>query len=218
MIKKSLFAISTSVWPLLMSAVGLLTICSAADANIITWNFTGTVVSQTDSGHAVGDIINGSFSFDSSTPVTILTSVQANYENILSNFTVAQFQSTSLINVGSIVIQNNENVGGFADSFVAGLDDLSGQLFDFQLREGEANPPTAITSLELPSSPYNLSDFPVGPDFFSYSNNQGIAINATLDSISQTPIPATLPLFAGGLGVVGLFGRRRKQKHPAIFA
>jgi hypothetical protein len=30
--------------------------------------------------------------------------------------------------------------------------------------------------------------------------------------LTQTPIPAALPLFAGGLGVMGLFGRRRKRK------
>jgi opacity protein-like surface antigen len=33
-----------------------------------------------------------------------------------------------------------------------------------------------------------------------------------VSAISATPLPAALPLFAGGLGVLGLFGRRRKQK------
>ena len=32
---------------------------------------------------------------------------------------------------------------------------------------------------------------------------------------TATPIPAALPLFAGGLGVVGLFGWRRKRKAKA---
>jgi hypothetical protein len=31
-------------------------------------------------------------------------------------------------------------------------------------------------------------------------------------SPTATPIPATLPLFAGGLGALGLLGRRRKRK------
>jgi hypothetical protein len=36
---------------------------------------------------------------------------------------------------------------------------------------------------------------------------------AVLDAeVSSTPLPAALPLFAGGLGMLGLFGRRRKQK------
>jgi hypothetical protein len=34
---------------------------------------------------------------------------------------------------------------------------------------------------------------------------------------AATPLPAALPLFAGGLGAIGLFGWRRKKK-PAILA
>jgi hypothetical protein len=34
-------------------------------------------------------------------------------------------------------------------------------------------------------------------------------------SVTATPLPAALPLFAGGLGLLGLFGRRRKQKAEA---
>jgi hypothetical protein len=34
----------------------------------------------------------------------------------------------------------------------------------------------------------------------------------TLGNVATTPLPAALPLFAGGLGVIGLLGRRRKQK------
>jgi len=35
---------------------------------------------------------------------------------------------------------------------------------------------------------------------------------------SETPLPAALPLFAGGLGVIGLFGWRRKRKNTAAVA
>jgi hypothetical protein len=38
----------------------------------------------------------------------------------------------------------------------------------------------------------------------------------TTISASQTPLPATLPLFVGGLSVMGLLGWRRKQKAAAI--
>jgi hypothetical protein len=37
-------------------------------------------------------------------------------------------------------------------------------------------------------------------------------------TINYTPLPAALPLFAGGLGLLGMFARRRKQKASAIAA
>lgn len=39
-----------------------------------------------------------------------------------------------------------------------------------------------------------------------------------LSNVATTPLPAALPLFAGGLGLVGLLARRRKQKAAAIAA
>jgi hypothetical protein len=44
-------------------------------------------------------------------------------------------------------------------------------------------------------------------------NGQQFSFN--LDATGITPLPATLPLFASGLGVVGLFGWRRKRKAQA---
>ena len=36
--------------------------------------------------------------------------------------------------------------------------------------------------------------------------------------LQATPLPAALPLFAGGLGLFGLIARRRKQRYAAAFA
>ena len=36
--------------------------------------------------------------------------------------------------------------------------------------------------------------------------------------IAATPLPAALPLFAGGLGALGLFGWRRKRKNATAIA
>ena len=38
------------------------------------------------------------------------------------------------------------------------------------------------------------------------------------NGVSATPLPAALPLFAGGLGLVGLLARRRKRKNAAALA
>ena len=57
----------------------------------------------------------------------------------------------------------------------------------------------------------------------SYSNfydegTRSLVANALADpspDIASTPLPAALPLFAGGLGLIGLLARRRKQRHAA---
>jgi len=46
-----------------------------------------------------------------------------------------------------------------------------------------------------------------------------IPISATLDvTAAATPLPAALPLFASGIGALGLFGWRRKRKTAALAA
>lgn len=43
----------------------------------------------------------------------------------------------------------------------------------------------------------------------------GFAITSVNGAVSTTPLPAALPLFATGLGALGLFGWRRKRKAAA---
>jgi hypothetical protein len=52
-------------------------------------------------------------------------------------------------------------------------------------------------------------------DFLDLGGNSSFEF-ATI--ASTTPLPAALPLFAGGLGLLGMFARRRKQKASAIAA
>jgi hypothetical protein len=53
-------------------------------------------------------------------------------------------------------------------------------------------------------------------------NGQSFGNDLTVDDISlttsATPLPAALPLFASGLGAMGLFGWRRKRKVAALAA
>jgi hypothetical protein len=44
------------------------------------------------------------------------------------------------------------------------------------------------------------------------SGGEGFSFGFTSASISATPLPAALPLFAGGLSALGLIGWRRKRK------
>ena len=52
---------------------------------------------------------------------------------------------------------------------------------------------------------------------FYYDNESQEAAGTITSALATTPVPAALPLFAGGLGAIGLFGWRRKKK-PAILA
>jgi hypothetical protein len=47
-----------------------------------------------------------------------------------------------------------------------------------------------------------------------------IIFSAGIDNgpVSNTPLPVTLPLFASGLGALGLLGWRRKRKAQALAA
>jgi hypothetical protein len=67
--------------------------------------------------------------------------------------------------------------------------------------------------------------FPVGSKVFDLPD--GFTVNAPdlfifdnlfLPPDAETPLPAALPLFAGGLGLIGLLARRRKQRHAAQLA
>ena len=55
-------------------------------------------------------------------------------------------------------------------------------------------------------------------DYTSTANSEMLfedGLPPTINHFGATPLPATLPLFAGGLGVVGLLGVRRKRKAQA---
>jgi hypothetical protein len=45
-----------------------------------------------------------------------------------------------------------------------------------------------------------------------------IASSDLIGTVGSTPLPAALPLFATGLGAIGLFGWRRKRKCAALEA
>jgi hypothetical protein len=44
----------------------------------------------------------------------------------------------------------------------------------------------------------------------------GFSFNYSVAADPTTPLPATLPLFGGGLGALGLLGWRRKRKAQAV--
>jgi hypothetical protein len=57
------------------------------------------------------------------------------------------------------------------------------------------------------------------PEYFTYDTYGTESFGSfSLTQVSSSPLPAALPLFATGLGALGLLGWRRKRKNAAAFA
>ena len=63
---------------------------------------------------------------------------------------------------------------------------------------------------------YNLSLSPSFGSLFEIAAEHGLSGDISISLVAeQTPLPAALPLFASGLGALGLLGWRRKRKQAA---
>ena len=96
----------------------------------------------------------------------------------------------------------------FGDTSAAGILDITNSLPDkieFANQLSNSPAPNGIIEIGTPGN----ADIDVA-----------VTGNLLLGSVavSATPLPATLPLFAGGLGMVGFLTRRKKQKNGAALA
>ena len=88
-----------------------------------------------------------------------------------------------------------------------------GSIFDYDVLEFTL--PSALTAMQLASA-HNFTAS--GGESFVFIFCGGVCdtrtvTSGTLDEVpAATPLPAALPMFAGGLGMVGFLARRRKRK------
>jgi hypothetical protein len=59
---------------------------------------------------------------------------------------------------------------------------------------------------------------PNGNSFTNLQQDTFVGFQFQVATLTATPVPAALPLFASGLGAMGLFGWRRKRKNAAAIA
>lgn len=101
---------------------------------------------------------------------------------------------------------------------------LQGNVFNFDGKAFAAAPYFSNTSssgiveaLTLGSTILYFNPYDGGVTYYDSTSTNGGAPSNPGDIITinpgATPLPASLPLFAGGLGVLGLLARKRKQRH-----
>jgi hypothetical protein len=107
-----------------------------------------------------------------------------------------ELTTSALVAVLSIEFKNPPSTSG-SDPIVVGP--YSYECFAFACTNGG------------PSEPSNTAGY--DPAFTRYFTGGSASA-----STAATPLPAALPLFATGLGAIGLFGWRRKRKAKALVA
>lgn len=172
-----------------------------ARAAIVSYDFNGTLVdASNNANNGVTDgTISGSFAID-----TVTDAVTALSYGVVASPGASQVTSQTY----------SPNPAGSAPYFVAanGDDDV-----DEGFTVGSAGEDAEI-NLEFPAGggPLSSAGFAhsyFDPEFVTGADDQYIDDGtASLAPISATPLPAALSLFAGGLGMVGFFARRKKRR------
>ena len=154
--------------------------------------------------------------FTASNFSTAVGSTPAPEDPVKGSFTIT-FDPTMSVSGGTTISFNSINIALSAQpvffNYAAGgeLDVCS---------SSSASPICGITEAEN-SFELQINDFATSPTFtgFSYTQSGVDALWDTNDgSATVVPIPGALPLFATGLGAMGLLGWRRKRKNAAALA
>ena len=105
-------------------------------------------------------------------------------------------------------------VGNFsyANSFISAFDPLTGTFEGMiPINVGPGNTPGGLWSLDFGTGGSNGN-----PNTLYFTDGIDGETHGLFGAIEATPLPGALPLFASGLGALGLFGWRRKRKAQAV--
>jgi len=216
---------------LLMS--GLISLCMAiapAMAAPVTFQFAGHLTSvdpavTTATGFTAGHLFSGSYTFESTTPISSSQPTSANYMNAVTHLD-AKIDTQLVvapqpITASAISIRDNQLAsGGLVDRYIVlGSAVNPGETsagsvsaFLFRLENGF---PSTFDSTSLPTHPPSLSSFSVRQAIFLFRSGQAIG---TLTSLTAVPVPAAVLLFGTGLtALIGLGAGswRRRQLRMA---
>ena len=164
--------------------------------------------------------VNGTITTDGNTGVLASIDIQS------WSLTITGFGSPILLNTSNSVLNySNAGLTATAASLSFNFSGSSAVALDFAGTSGSfvqwADAADVGTLAGLGIAAGNISG-PPGSFLDGISHRSGTEEIAEADGpISSTPIPATLPLFAiglGGLGLIGLIAKRGKQKQSSALA
>jgi hypothetical protein len=190
---------------------------SAAQASVFpaavdTFNFTVTGWEGADSIAAPTGVLTGSFTGTVEPDGYILLSDLTAFS---ATFSVnGNVSSIGLPLLGVFSIDTNPEYTLSSTLLFAGSEDLPspvcvGSVVTFDPAcSVYGNPPSGTTAVALSEE---------GPALSVYYSSTAPTVTL-VSSVAPTPLPATLPLFASGLGALGLLGWRRKRKAQVVVA
>ena len=217
---------------ILAASFGLLVLAiSPGNTATIVGQFEGSVgfaPASFDPTIQSGDTLTGNYTFDSTAAALAGSNSTTSVFNALLglNFTVGAYSASSAASQ-EIQVGNNEAFSDRYSIVSRASDGLTGPnigvlaLESFIIRLDDQTKTVFSDALILPTS-LNLSSFDRAEFFLIFHNIDNpdstflISGRLTEFSVAETPIPAALPLFATGLGALGLLGWRRKKKAAAL--
>jgi hypothetical protein len=203
-----------------VSATWLLASLASAHAATVTVgeSYTITETGFTGNQPSISDKLNGNLTLTNntwSTATSFFTASPANSSglrgrdptvtgtlNVTLNFTEAG-------GITGSVTESALYEAKYGGSALSGCTNSSGPDTDCIVWNGASNTPNGSVILAATMSNGSIIDV----DFY---NAQDWAITPTISfDLRATPLPATLPLFVSGLGILGLIAQRRKRKIAA---
>jgi len=189
---------------------------SSAQAATITYTATGTIAnvdSVLASQFSVGQAVSFTFAYDTSKPDLEISSFVGVYVNALTSGFGSAGSYVFSVSTSNIRIRDNAPTDQFfAIGGASGASGASVGAYNFDSAGIVLTDATNAVFINdnLPTV-LNLSDFTAGQRLIELNfilegdARFGAVVEANISdlSVAQTPLPAALPLFAGGLGALG---------------